>query len=79
MNNIRGFCGENKGINILEALAAGLLVVTCRKGGQLDIVRNSVEELLVGDNLEEWARAIQTLLSNKELYHMMSKAARLRA
>jgi len=70
---------ETYGINILEALAAGLPVVTCRKGGQLDIVRNGVEGLLVSDDIEEWAKAIQTLLSNEELYYMMSEAARLRA
>jgi len=67
---------ETYGINILEALATGLPVVTCRKDGQLDIVKDDVEGFLVSNDIKEWAKVIQTLLTDKELYYRMPKAAR---
>lgn len=69
---------ETYGINILEALAAGLPVVTL-KGGQSDIVRHGVEGFLIRDDPQEWCEVIARLLTDEELRHKMSEAARRRA
>ncbi len=69
---------ETYGINILEALAAGLPVVTL-KGGQSDIVRHGIEGFLVKEDPQEWCKALIKLLTDKDLWCRMSEAARRRA
>jgi len=70
---------ETYGINVLEALASGMPVVTLNEGGQLDIVRHNVEGFLVSEDPKEWVEAISKLLVDRELYDRMSKAALNRA
>lgn len=67
---------EHFGINILEAMAAGLPVIVYKEGGQLDFVKHGVNGFIAGDDINEWVRYTLQLLTNNELYEKMVKVAK---
>jgi glycosyltransferase involved in cell wall biosynthesis len=70
---------ETFGISIVEAMAAGLPAIVYDHGGQRDIVSHGVDGFLAGDDIEEWTRYINKLLTNRTLLREMSEAARRKA
>lgn len=67
---------EHFGINILEAMAAGLPVIVYKEGGQLDFVRHGINGFIAGDNADEWVGYILQLLTDSKLYEKMAKATK---
>lgn len=67
---------EPLGLVLLEAMAAGLPVVTLDGKGNRDIMENGINGfLLENENEEEFSRKIIDLFEDKELYKRMSKNA----
>ena len=67
--------GGGTRIKILEAMAAGLPVVTTSKGCEvIDIVRS--RHLLVGDSAEEFANHVTCLIENDSLAGQLAQEAR---
>ncbi len=65
---------------LLEAMATGLPCVATRIDGNLDAIEDSVNGLLVPlEDPEALAKAMQTLLQNKEMARRFGSAARLTA
>ncbi len=68
---------EPFGITILEAMAAGIAVITTRVGGPNEIVRDWYNGVKVmPDNVDEIIGAAKVLLSNDELRSSIAKNAR---
>jgi glycosyltransferase involved in cell wall biosynthesis len=70
---------DNSPYSVLEAMVAGLPVVTTRVGGIPEMVLDGETGLLVGDDDSELAAAIGRLLDDADLRHDMGRAARRRA
>ena len=65
---------------LLQAMAAGLPIVTTRVGGIPSLIRDGENGLLVtADNPEELAEAIEKLLMNRDLAERLGKNARRKA
>lgn len=71
---------EPFGMATLEAMACGLPVVASDTGGLSDLVEEGVNGLLVppGDS-EALARALRSLIADRDLRHRMGRASRVRA
>jgi glycosyltransferase involved in cell wall biosynthesis len=70
---------EGQPLVVLEAMAAGLPVVSTLQGGIPDTVRHEREGLLVRQgNVDELARALVRLASDADLRHDLARAARAR-
>ena len=67
----RGKCGYK----LIQYMACGLPVIASPVGVNSDIVEHGVNGFLA-DTEEEWAQAISTLLSDRELRHRMGAAGR---
>jgi glycosyltransferase involved in cell wall biosynthesis len=71
---------EGNPLSVMEAMAAGLPIVSTAVGGVPEIVRNEVEGLLVAANQPQaLSRALLELLSNPEKRCALGAAARHRA
>ncbi len=71
---------ETFGIAPVEAMAAGLPVITSATGGQREVVRHGIDGFhFAKDSPEGLARALMTLVQNRELWHRMALSARERA
>jgi alpha-maltose-1-phosphate synthase len=70
---------DNSPYSVLEAMVAGLPVVTTRVGGIPEMVLDGETGTLVGDDDTELAGAIATLLDDAERRREMGHAARRRA
>jgi glycosyltransferase involved in cell wall biosynthesis len=71
---------ENLPVSILEAMAAGLPVVSTRVGGIPDMVRHGVEGFLTGPGTpRELAQCILQLVADRELREHMGSNGRRRA
>ncbi|MBI1347043.1 glycosyltransferase [bacterium] len=70
---------EPFGIAFVEALAAGLPVLTTAMGGALEIVDDTCGVLIIPDEPAELRNAIMDYLENKELRRQHSKATTYRA
>lgn len=66
---------ETQGLVILEAMSTGLPVVAVRATGVEDVVEDGRNGFLTSADTVEFARAIQKVLSNEELYRTMSANA----
>ncbi|MFN2453681.1 MAG: glycosyltransferase [Pyrinomonadaceae bacterium] len=72
--------GEGISNALLEAMAAGLPVITTRVGGHPEVVTNGVEGLLVPPReITPLAEALKTLLGEPQRLNRMGEAARRRA
>lgn len=67
---------ETQGMVILEAMAAGLPVVTVRSSGIDDIVRNGVNGYKTLEDLHTWTAAVKKLLDEPAHYRQLSDNAR---
>ena len=68
---------EAFGLVLIEAMAAGLPVISCKSDGILDIVQDGVNGLLVQpENVPQLVTAVSTLLKNRELRNRLAVAAR---
>lgn len=70
-----GSMTETQGLVILEAMSAGLPVVAVRATGVEDVVDDGRNGYLTSADTAEFARAIQKVLSNEDLYQTMSENA----
>ena len=71
---------ESFGLVAVEAQATGTPVVAAAVGGLTTVVRDGVSGLLVeGHDPEDWARAIDRILSQPELRSRLSMSARAQA
>ncbi len=66
---------ETQGLVTLEALAAGLPVVAVDASGTSETVSDGVDGILTSENSQALAAGMDKLLSDKELYRRMQKAA----
>lgn len=66
-------------ISIVEALEAGVPVLTRKEGGQAELVTDGETGFHLGRSPEEWAGAISSLLKNPTLISEMSNNAKLSA
>ena len=71
---------EGNPLSVMEAMAAGLPVVTTAAGGVRDLLESGTEGLIVqpGD-VQGLSKAMSILLGNRELRKLMGKAAAWRA
>lgn len=70
-------CSETQGMVILEAMAAGLPVVTVRSSGIDDIVEQGSNGFKTSLDKEQWSSHIRKLLEDEPLRHRLSAAARV--
>lgn len=63
---------------ILEAMSAGIPVISTRVGGVPELIENGVSGLLCDDSIEGFSEAILSLVNNKELYEKLSEGAKKR-
>lgn len=63
---------------ILEAMSAGVPVVSTRVGGVPELIENGVSGLLCDDSEKAFSQAISSLSNNKELYDKLSEGAKKR-
>lgn len=70
---------ETQGLVILEAIAAGLPVVAVDASGVNDIVQNGEQGILVNEDPEDFAQAVNQILVNPDLYDKLRKAAYARS
>lgn len=59
---------EAFGLVAVEALACGLPVVCTKTGGMKEYINNKVGKLVEGENPEELAKALISVINNKEKY-----------
>jgi len=71
---------EGLGSAIIEAMAARLPVIAYNVGGIPELIDNEHEGFLVeAFNIEEFANAMQTLIQNPDLCHIMGEKAEIKA
>ncbi|MBV8949792.1 MAG: glycosyltransferase family 4 protein, partial [Actinobacteria bacterium] len=70
---------DNSPYSVLEAMVAGVPVVSTRVGGIPEMVLDGETGVLVGDDADELAGAISRLLDDATLRRDMGRAARQRA
>ncbi|WP_235263477.1 glycosyltransferase family 4 protein [Nitrincola sp. A-D6] len=68
-------CSETQGMVILEAMAAGLPVVTVRSSGIDDIVEQGHNGFKTALDKEQWSRQVCVLLEDEPLRSQMAQAA----
>jgi glycosyltransferase involved in cell wall biosynthesis len=66
---------ETQGIVVLEAQAAGVPVVAIGEMGVLDVVDHGQSGLLVSDNVDEYADAADSILSDSAIYDRYCQGA----
>lgn len=67
---------ETQGIVLVEAMAAGTPVVAIGAMGVLDVVRDGETGILVGEDGEEYAKAVLDLLEDKDRLMVMGAKAK---
>ena len=71
---------ESFGLSILEAMSSGVPVISARVGGVPEIFRNEKQGFLIDTmDIDEFAKAGVTILTDNRLWHRMSKSGRERA
>jgi len=66
---------ESFGIVIIEALASGIPVLAVRAPGAADILTDDLDGLLVDDDVEKFADALEKIIREPELREKLSKGA----
>ena len=66
---------ETFGIVTIEALASGVPVVAVKAPGAADILTDAVDGLLVDDNVEKIANALEKIIKEPELREKLSRGA----
>lgn len=66
---------ETQGLVLIEAMAAGLPVVAVRASGVNDMVDDGVNGILTDCDQDEFARAINLVMSDDELYQKLHRNA----
>jgi glycosyltransferase involved in cell wall biosynthesis len=70
---------ETQGLVTMEALAANLPVIAVEASGTRDIVQHEKQGLLVDEDHQAFASAIDRLLSDEALYQRFQNATRSRS
>ncbi len=70
---------ETLGKVVLEAMAAGLPIVTFNIAPFKELIKNNKEGLLVPSRIQSFANAVQKIVTNDEMRMEMSKNAKLKA
>jgi 1,2-diacylglycerol 3-alpha-glucosyltransferase len=66
---------ESFGIVIIEALASGIPVLAVRAPGAVDILTDGLDGLLVDDDVEKFADALEKIIKEPELRDKLSRGA----
>jgi glycosyltransferase involved in cell wall biosynthesis len=66
---------ESFGIVTIEALASGLPVLAIRAPGAVDILNDGVDGLLVDNDVEKFANALERIIKEPELREKLSRGA----
>ena len=66
---------ESFGIVIIEALASGIPVLAVRAPGAADILTDDLDGLLVDDDVEKFADALEKIIREPKLRERLSKGA----
>jgi len=61
---------------LLEAMAGGWPVVAVRASGVYDVVKDDYNGFKVAESTESWAKAVATLLEDKQLLSALSENSR---
>jgi glycosyltransferase involved in cell wall biosynthesis len=67
---------ETQGLVLLEAMAQGAPIVSTAKLGTLSILKPGCGALIVGEDLEEFAAAVVTVLQDEQLRARLARAGR---
>lgn len=71
---------EGQGVILLEAMAAGVPVVSTRTGGISEVIEHAVNGILVEPNCpEQLAEAITTLIQDRRYRQRLSEAGKIKA
>jgi glycosyltransferase involved in cell wall biosynthesis len=66
---------ESLGVAVLEAMAAGVPVAVSSRVGVADLVRRGGAGCVVGDSPDEWARVLQSLVTQPDLWQARAAGA----
>jgi len=68
---------ETQGMVLLEAMAGGCPVVAVRASGVYDVVKDGYNGFKAPESTESWAKAVATLLEDKQLLSALSENSRV--
>lgn len=68
---------ETQGMVLIEAMAGGCPVVAVRASGVHDVVKEDFNGLMVAESTESWAKAVTSLLMDREKLSIMSENSRV--
>ena len=67
---------ETQGMVLIEAMAGGCPVVAVRASGVYDVVKDGYNGFEVPESTESWAKAVATLLDDKQRRSVLSRNSR---
>jgi glycosyltransferase involved in cell wall biosynthesis len=68
---------ETQGMVLIEAMAGGCPVVAVRASGVHDVVKDGHNGLMVAESTESWAKAVATLLTDRQRLSALSENSRV--
>jgi 1,2-diacylglycerol 3-alpha-glucosyltransferase len=67
---------ETQGMVLIEAMAGGCPIVAVRASGVHDVVKEGFNGLMVTESTESWAKAVASLLADRQRLSFLSKNSR---
>ena len=67
---------ETQGMVLIEAMAGGCPIVAVRASGVHDVVKEGFNGLMVTESTESWAKAVASLLADRQRLSFLSENSR---